>query len=330
MSPAKSTGPASTARPAGSLRVLCTHLAIWLVTFAVAELALRAFDPRALREGQSERSIAYRHDTELGWAPAPGSEFTVTAERPIHVKHNSLGLRDLEAGRSGKPRILFIGDSFVWGNDVEAEERFTELLRKAVPDYDIVNAGVSGYGTDQEYLWLKRLWDRIQPVIVVLVFTVVNDRWDNISNVRYDGYYKPYFATAPDGSLRLSGQPVPKPRQLYFKENALVHHLWIARAAVFAWMALAHPQVTVPDPSERLVGMMRDFVTAKGATFLVGMQITEPQMTVYLQEQKIPYVAFDGADIYPTLEHGMHWTPAGHELVAQRLMTLLERAGIVR
>jgi len=27
---------------------------------------------------------------------------------------------------------------------------------------------------------------------------------------RYDGYQKPYFATAPDGTFMLQGQPVPK------------------------------------------------------------------------------------------------------------------------
>ena len=74
--------------------------------------------------------------------------------------------------------------------------------------------------------------------------------------------------------------------------------------------------------------MMRDFVTTKGATFLVGMQITEPQLAAYLRQQNIPYVAFDGADVYRTVEFGFHWTPAGHQLVAQRLMTLFERAGV--
>ena len=320
MPPARSTSP--------FLRTAGIHLAIWIATFAVIELTLRVLDPRVLREGDSERIIAYRHDADLGWAPVPNSEFSVTAERRIHVKHNSLGLRDIELGASGKPRILFVGDLFVWGNDVEADERFTDRLRKALPAYEIVNAGVSGYGTDQQYLWLKRLWDRIQPAVVVLMFTVVNDRWDNISNVRYDGYFKPYFTTAPDGQLVLSGQPAPKPRQLYFKNDPLVRNLWIARAAVFAWMALRHPQITVPDPTERLIGMMRDFVIAKGATFVVGMQITEPQLVAYLQQQNIPYVAFDGADIYRTLEFGMHWTPAGHELVTERMLTLLARAGV--
>jgi hypothetical protein len=310
-------------------RTVGLHIVIWFATFAIVEMALRLADPRVLREGQAGRAVGYRHDDELGWTPEPNSTLTVTAERRIHVKHNSLGLRDTEPVLSDKPKILFVGDSFVWGNDVEEDERFTELLRKSLPGHEIVNAGVSGYGTDQEYLWLKRLWDRIEPSVVVLMFTVVNDRWDNSSNVRYDGYFKPYFDTAPDGRLLLKGQPAPKPRQLYFRESGLVRNLWIARAAVFAWTQLRHPAVTVPDPTERLIGMMRDYVTEKRATFLVGLQITEPQLVGYLQEQKIPYVAFDGADIYRGQEFGFHWTSAGHELVAQRLMTLLKRAEVI-
>ena len=45
---------------------------------------------------------------------------------------------------------MFVGDSFVWGYDVEASERFTELLRDEFPGIRIVNAGVNAYGTDQD------------------------------------------------------------------------------------------------------------------------------------------------------------------------------------
>ena len=67
--------------PTNVLRTLAIQLAIWIATFAIVEMALRVADPRVLREGQSERTIAYRHDAELGWAPVPDSEFTVIAER---------------------------------------------------------------------------------------------------------------------------------------------------------------------------------------------------------------------------------------------------------
>ena len=40
-------------------------------------------------------------------------------------------------------------------------------------------AGVSGYGTDQEYLLLKKLWPQVKPAVVVLIFGTDNDRLDN-------------------------------------------------------------------------------------------------------------------------------------------------------
>lgn len=318
--------PGSTAlRRAG--RAFATYLAIIVATLVLLEPALRIADVRVLRDGLSERDVSFRHDDELGWVPIPNSKTTVTAERMIHVQHNSLGLRDIELGETSKPRIMFVGDSFVWGNDVEAAERFTDLLRAALPDYDIVNAGVSGYGTDQELLLLQRLWPRIKPAVVVLT-VVANDRADNSSNVRYDGYFKPYFATLPDGTLQLRGQPPPRPRQLYFRDNWLVRNVWIARAAVFAYIGLAHQIVTVPDPTERLIGRMRDFVEARGAKFLVGLQSMEPAASSYLAAQGIPYTAFDGAESYQKIEYGFHWTPAGHTLVAQKVKALLAQAGV--
>ena len=193
-----------------------------LVTLVALEVILRVADFRALREGESERSLTYRYDAELGWAPVPNSSSVVTTARTIHVQHNSLGFRDIEFERDARPRMLFIGNSFVWGVDAEANERFTDLLRSRIADYATVNAGVSGYGTDQEYLLLQRIWAEIQPSIVVLIFCTANDRLDNGTNIRYDGYQKPYFATANDGTLELRGQPVPISRQLFIKQNWLV------------------------------------------------------------------------------------------------------------
>src|SRR5947209_1674184 len=128
----------------GFLRGALTTLAIALITLALCEIALRLADFRILRDGIGERSLIYRYDAELGWAPIPNSSAVVTTARAIHAQHNSLGLRDVPFRPDGRPIMMFIGDSFVWGVDAEADERFTELLRAALPAYQIVNAGVSG------------------------------------------------------------------------------------------------------------------------------------------------------------------------------------------
>lgn len=81
-----------------------------------------------------------------------------------------MGLPDEEFSLDAKPTVMFLGDSFVWGLDSEADERFTELLKPKLPDYNVLAAGVAGFGTDQEYLLLKRLWPKVKPAVVVLIF----------------------------------------------------------------------------------------------------------------------------------------------------------------
>jgi hypothetical protein len=223
-----------------------------------------------------------------------------------------------------------LGDSFVWGLDAEADERFTDLLRPRISGYKILAAGVSGYGTDQEYLLLKRLWAKVRPAVVVLIFCTQNDRLDNSTNIRYEGYQKPYFATATDGSLVLQGQPVPKSRLQYIKEDWLVHNLWLARLVAVAYVKLRHPLLYVPDPTERLVSKVRDFVEANGAKFLVGLQYRDPELMRHLDANRIPFVTFDGAAFYPGASLGTHWTPEGHQLVAERVLGLLSENGIAQ
>jgi len=308
-------------------REMLVHLAALAAVLVAAELILRVVDLRELRDSyEPGRALLFRHDAELGWAPVPNASATFTGTRTVTVHNNSLGLRDIEPAGVRKPTVLFVGDSFVWGYDVEAGERFTDLLRAKLPAVRIVNAGVPGYGTDQEYLLLARIWSAINPDVVVLMFCTGNDRVDNSANMRNGGYYKPYLVSTGDGASHFAGQPVPWSRHVYFRENALVRNLWLARAAVTGFVQVVRPEIEVPDPTERLVTMMRETVEGRGAKFLVGLEYHETQLEAFLHARGIPSIAFDGAPAYPS--DGFHWTPEGHAVVAQRLMPLLTAAGI--
>ena len=244
-----------------AFRAIFLQLLIIVATLVTMELFLRFIDLRELREAYGRGyAVVHRYDPELGWLPIPNTVATFTGSRTIGVRHNSLGLRDIEHDRMERPTVLFVGDSFVWGYDVEESERFTELLRAELSGINIVNAGVNGYGTDQEYLLLNRIWSAVRPDVVVLNFTLVNDRNDNTSNMIYGGYYKPYLAQAADSTWRFLGQPVPKSRQTYFIEDPLVKNLWLARVAVTSYIYVRHPKIAVLDPTEQLVKMMRDLV----------------------------------------------------------------------
>ena len=298
-----------------------------ILTLIGLEFFLRVADFRMLREGNTERSLSYRYDAELGWAPIPNVSSVVTNARTIHVENNSLGLRDAEFSLDDKPTILFLGDSFVWGLDAEANERFTDLLKPRVSGYKILSAGVSGFGTDQEYLFLKRLWPKVRPAVVVLMFCTGNDRFDNSTNIRYEGYQKPYFVMDPDGTLVLKGQPVPESRLQYIKEDWLVRNLWLARLATASYVGIRYPLLFVPDPTERLVSLIRDFVEANGAKFLVGLDEFDPALARHLQANRIPFVTFDDAEVFPNAK-GAHWTPEGQKLVAKRMFGMLSKNNI--
>jgi hypothetical protein len=85
----------------------------------------------------------------------------------------------------------------------------------------------------------------------------------------------------------------------------------------------------VPDPTERLVSKIRDFVKANGAKFLVGLQYNDPDLVRHLQANGIPFVTFDGAAFYPGASAGSHWTPDGHKLVKERVLGLLSENNLV-
>ena len=307
------------------------QLLLLLGTLAVAEFVLRIVDLRELRdEYRPGAALVHQYDPELGWSPIPNITASFTGSRTITIRSNSLGLRDIEHDHTPKRTVLFLGDSdLVWGYDVEQNERFTELLREELPGTRIVNAGVVGHGTDQEYLLLERIWDTFRPDVVFLVFTVWNDRLDNTLNVNDGGHYKPYLQRNAEGEWRFEGRPVPKSRHVYFINNPLVRNVWLARAVATGYVYLRHPKIRVPDPTERLVGMMREFVEARGARFLVGLQDHEPQLEAFLRSQNVPYSSFEGAKSYSYEIEGGHWTPKGHQVVAERVRSLLTSKGVI-
>ena len=83
-------------------------------------------------------------------------------------------------------------------------------------------------------------------------------------------------------------------------------------------------------PHREVVGMMRDFVVANGARFMVGIQHRDEALTRYLEANRIPFVQLGGADFYTQGGWGPHWTPQGHQDVANRILGMLTANDVVR
>jgi hypothetical protein len=194
---------------AGRANVLVLAITV-LVLLLGAEVVLRVtYHPENL-------GTVIRYDSLLGWSLAPNATLTShDTGRGLHYRMdiNSLGLREDEVAMpkpKGRKRILILGDSIAFGSGVEAGERFSDLLKHALPgDVDVINAGVPGWGNDQELLFYERDLRRLDPDVVVLEFTANNDVVNNeLKGPLIEEGTKPRFRCA-GGVLTL--EPAEKP-----------------------------------------------------------------------------------------------------------------------
>jgi hypothetical protein len=166
------------------------------------------------------------YDPLLGWKGVPrGKERFITRNNSVIIENNRFGFRDIEHDTSsGKPAIVFLGDSFGWGFEVEFDEIFVNILREKLRDYEIFNLSHRGYGNDQELLTFEN-WEYNGPLkYVVLIFTD-DDVANNYSSNEYEKP-KPKFEIVGD-ELILTGVPVPKIQKWdNGKETAQVKDGW--------------------------------------------------------------------------------------------------------
>ena len=129
-------------------------------------------------------------DPELGWLYKTGTYWI----KPTHsfFKHsiyiNKHGLRNREINltkENGTKRIIILGDSFTFSKAIKDEDIFPRrleiILNQNSPDkYEIINAGVEGYGTVQELLLMRRLADNNVTGDIYLLMIFLNDILDNL------------------------------------------------------------------------------------------------------------------------------------------------------
>jgi hypothetical protein len=295
-----------------------------LVAAGLAEVGLRIFCRESLGISRDERTLLYRYDSVLGWRPAPDSSNQFLGTRLITAVNNTLGFRDAEPVTNSHPGLMFLGDSFVWGYDVEAPERFTDKLRARHPEWNIYNLGVSGYGTDQEFLLLQMEFERYRPRLVFVVYSTETDEGDNRMNFRYEGYYKPYCLVVSN-RLEIAGIPVPKSERVFVAEHRRLASFYVARLVVRAWFKLTSPLVLVNpgSPTGPLFLNLQQYARSQGATLAVGLTLPRPSLREFLERHDIPVLDLTTLLRYPG--NGFHWTPEGHTFVCDRIDEFLTK-----
>jgi hypothetical protein len=200
---------------AASVRRAVANLALALGAVAVA-LGLAE---GALRLAGIEAPSFYRVDPDLGDALDPGSEGWWTKEGRTFVRISSAGLRDREhalAKPADTVRIVVLGDSYAEALQVELEQTFWSVMERELAGcpalagrrVEVLNLGVSGYGTAQELLALRHRGLRYAPDVVLLAFVTGNDVRNNSKVLQRGG--RPY-ATWRSGELVFDMSFLEKP-----------------------------------------------------------------------------------------------------------------------
>lgn len=194
-----------------------------VVFLLFGELAVRLMGYQAIYDTYSRPSVFWIHDPLLGWVHEPNSVGTYLGPRPWPVEFestvriNSLGLRGPEVTDvpKGGYRVLVLGDSLTAGFEVEYEETFTAVLEPLLSQemgaaVQVINAGVRGYGTDQELLYYRERGRKLEPHLVILVSSFNDPRNNTMVHRMRRPFGKGAFAIRDDDSLELIGTPVPK------------------------------------------------------------------------------------------------------------------------
>jgi hypothetical protein len=347
---------------------------VWLV--ALLEIAPRLFFATNLVMHQSVRRallgnddsswrlfwiVAHRQHEEWtgkysiyhpvrGWAVMPNVRNMTPFGKGKLVNSNSKGLRGSDEysylRTPGKQRILVLGDSFTFGTDVADNETYSHYLQSSLPNAEVLNLGVQGYGQDQTLLYLQEEGVKYHPDVVVLGFMFM-DTYRNLWN--FFAFAKPKFEMTPVG-LKLTNVPVPTPEQVQAREpyrSKAWDIAFILREKV-RWslgenekeaMQLTRPILDQIVSTTRAIGAIPVFVYMPAYEEVddlsQSMSPHEQYLNAFCKEQGIACMflrprfrreALNGVK----LESRFHWTPEMHRMAAGEIENFLLQQGLVK
>ncbi|MBF0446326.1 MAG: hypothetical protein HQL68_12130 [Magnetococcales bacterium] len=304
-----------------------------------------------------------KYNPQLGWSPKANST-------KLHKKNgdfaatytiNSLGYRGKLHGQNHTPgvfRIVLLGDSVGFGWGVDDQQTYGARLETILPEVEVINLAVSGYGTDQELLRLKSEGINFQPDLVIL--HVVDNDFLEIRRPFMYQRAKPYFLQGDDNKLELNNVPVKSygslARYYYDSSLPLPFREWLAwnsyaytffnkryrefmaraqKATGITTTAIREGETTPKNQAwqlfKNLVEEINFELRKKNIKGLIIHASANLNSSAKMAELPLPTL-----NLYPLLyelhtkkevsfPNDGHWNPFGHKLVAEKLAEELIR-----
>ena len=307
-------------------------------------------------------------DNKLGWRHNPNRSKYFTnedGERNLVVL-DEFGHRGKGHGlarTAGKHRILVLGDSFTEGVAVGEDQVFTRIVEASDPDLEVLNTGVSSWGTVQQYLYLRDEGLRFQPDLVVVMY-YSNDLTDNCIP------YSPGIGPRPHAVIEGEAVKIvedydearflrflpPVPFRSFLSRHSMLFYalnerVWLpSRMEEYRRILIEEEQALVPEETRRvnlfLLSEMETLLDSRGIALAVVLIPSKSMVNTgrndwydaigeLCRSRDIPCLSLLDAVIdakkagkKPYFEKDIHWNQEGHAVAARAMIPFL--AGVRR
>lgn len=298
---------------------------------------------------------------EYGMRPNFRGFFDGVAFYNIPIEINATGFRDVPFGPkpAGTVRIAVLGDSVVFGAGVAAQDRFTDQLRgMALPGgkpAELLNLGVNSYAFVHYLGQVERNFEGLDPDAVVLGLTL-NDYQDFSSawprqivqaqdppgpHPTLERRVRRWLGTSPGGRVLTDLRDKLMLAMMEHDQREAYHTKWM-RKSVEEWARPA-VQASMRERLARMQGILAE--RRLPVLYLVFPELNDVEhpgqfglarttILGLLAEMHIPacdpYPAFAKAPNPAALflaSDSVHFTPAGHRIVADTLAACLRETG---
>ena len=247
----------------------------------------------------------------------------------VQVSSNALGMREgpYQATKpAGVTRVVLLGDSFVFGYEIDQQDRLGVFLRRylseraadTAAEIECLHVAISSWNVQAECAYVRRQLGALRPDLVVQV-VVVNDL-DDLKGVRGFGgmgFYSPQVRERADGLV--SGLSYPA--------------LWPRRVPTYLLYGLDHESRERYARAGRDIGRLARTVEESGGRYLLlgawetYNPMVQKHLAAELTRDQVAFVssAFTRDLRYRIDETNRHWNRAGHEKMAALLYGLIVR-----
>jgi len=251
----------------------------------------------------------------------------------VTIDSNELGLRERSFALpkpAGTTRVVLLGDSFVMGYGVHAEDRAGVFLEKLLADHaqaahgpiECLHFGINTWNVVSECAFLRRQLALVKPDLVVQV--VVRNDLDDNPGARGMGAMAQWWPRHPE-----------RADAFVFEESP--HYAFATRENNWLLFGLDWESRSRLDESGREVGRLARAVEAAGGRYLLFNSYSgrlELGQRFFAKElapaQSVVFPSsFNKLERFRNSRTDAHWNRAGHEQVALFLYGVLRERGLL-